>query len=62
MNIRTIINRGKKNAAYRKTAELAGRLGSRLGWLGYANPKRYIEVYPYLLLFHSLDYLYIHRL
>ena len=44
MNIRTIINRGKKNAAYRKTAELAGRLGSRLGWLGYANPKRYIKL------------------
>ena len=44
MNIRTIINRGKKNEAYRKTAELAGRLGSRLGWLGYANPKRYIKL------------------
>lgn len=44
MNIRTIINRGKKNAAYRKTAELAGRLGSRPGWLGYANPKRYVKL------------------
>ena len=44
MNIRTIINRGKKNAAYRKTAELAGRLGSRLGWLGYANSKKYIKL------------------
>ncbi len=44
MNIRTIINRGKKNEAYRKTAELAGRLGSRLGWLGYAKTKRYIKL------------------
>ncbi|MFA4046937.1 YjgP/YjgQ family permease [Prevotella sp. PCHR] len=44
MNIRTIINKGKNNASYRKTAELAGRLGNRLGWLGYVNPKRYVKL------------------
>lgn len=44
MNIKTIINKGRKNIPSEKTAKLFGQLSNRLGWLGYSNPRRYIKL------------------
>lgn len=44
MNIKTIINKGRKNIPSEKTAKLFGQLSNRFGWLGYANPRRYIKL------------------
>lgn len=44
MNIKTIINKDRKNIPSEKTAKLFGKLSNRFGWLGYANPRRYIKL------------------